>query len=574
VEKSLECAMCLNLLYQPTTLECGHSFCRRCIRSWLLSQNAICPLCRFPIGSAAVFLRVNYALASVCKLIFPTEMEKIAKEVQDLSHVPLLDKPPIPIFCGHIILTPGSEALWLLPDSFALLETLRRSFESQSNILYMDSNREATFSPGYSAPGCIAMECEISKFQSLNISNMFPGMQVENQYAVQMRSLARVKLTEVEDRSNESAKMRIYFGRGVRISDNIEEDLRTLQSMYYVAKTMLPLVLTNVLRTTEDGHDGLPIDPETLSLEGSSKLVDVLQMPRRAYQLLKQSTSTIWRLQVIMEMIGRIRIPELRRGTLLISERSEQDDAFGRSVVLITEHNDMRTIGVIINQDLDSLSLGGMYPPNSTDGLNGRDIALLYGGPVSLNDDQHGRMILSKTVPREVENVTMITDDVYVFPSPYKLHSRPVGLSFEEPGDMYSDDDRTDSVNLVSVDSQTSTSSTRNDSQVGEENRSQLDEMQEGDKEDPPPASAAIGERTCANELLLNGFAAWGPLQLEREIHEGGWYLTSFLANASIVFDTPRENLYERLVAVASRRMFCRADLLKWMENSTETAAR
>ncbi|EKX49749.1 hypothetical protein GUITHDRAFT_151446 [Guillardia theta CCMP2712] len=183
-------------------------------------------------------------------------------------------------------------------------------------------------------------------------------------------------------------------------------------------------------------------------------------------------------------------------------------------------------------------------------------------------------MILSKTVPREVENVTMITDDVYVFPSPYKLHSRPVGLSFEEPGDMYSDDDRTDSVNLVSVDSQTSTSSTRNDSQVGEENRSQLDEMQEGDKEDPPPASAAIGERTCANELLLNGFAAWGPLQLEREIHEGGWYLTSFLANASIVFDTPRENLYERLVAVASRRMFCRADLLKWMENSTETAAR
>lgn len=45
---SLECTMCLNLLCQPVTLRCGHSYCSYCITSWLRTGNNICPLCRSP----------------------------------------------------------------------------------------------------------------------------------------------------------------------------------------------------------------------------------------------------------------------------------------------------------------------------------------------------------------------------------------------------------------------------------------------------------------------------------------------------------------------------------------------
>ena len=50
LEKVLECPTCLNLLYQPITLLCGHSFCGVCLKSWLRSGSRICPMCRAPIS--------------------------------------------------------------------------------------------------------------------------------------------------------------------------------------------------------------------------------------------------------------------------------------------------------------------------------------------------------------------------------------------------------------------------------------------------------------------------------------------------------------------------------------------
>ncbi len=44
LENELQCNICLDLYKFPYTLECGHTFCKKCIESWKTKSNA-CPNC-------------------------------------------------------------------------------------------------------------------------------------------------------------------------------------------------------------------------------------------------------------------------------------------------------------------------------------------------------------------------------------------------------------------------------------------------------------------------------------------------------------------------------------------------
>ncbi|XP_015679387.1 E3 ubiquitin-protein ligase RNF135-like [Protobothrops mucrosquamatus] len=46
--KDLECSICLSLLSNPATVQCGHSFCLSCIQEWLTGKhgNCQCPMCK------------------------------------------------------------------------------------------------------------------------------------------------------------------------------------------------------------------------------------------------------------------------------------------------------------------------------------------------------------------------------------------------------------------------------------------------------------------------------------------------------------------------------------------------
>jgi len=41
-------------------------------------------------------------------------------------------------------------------------------------------------------------------------------------------------------------------------------------------------------------------------------------------------------------------------------------------------------------------------------------------------------------------------------------------------------------------------------------------------------------------EMLVHGFASWCPMQLDREVRLGGWYVTD-VVNASVILRMPRE---------------------------------
>ena len=47
IEEEFQCAVCLDLIVLPTTLNCGHSFCRHCLAHWFdCGKRTECPSCQ------------------------------------------------------------------------------------------------------------------------------------------------------------------------------------------------------------------------------------------------------------------------------------------------------------------------------------------------------------------------------------------------------------------------------------------------------------------------------------------------------------------------------------------------
>ncbi|XP_061175304.1 bifunctional apoptosis regulator-like [Saccostrea echinata] len=61
LESEFICGCCSDLLVQPTTLTCGHSFCRLCLAQWFTqSRKRTCPLCQQPyVGSPSVNITIK-----------------------------------------------------------------------------------------------------------------------------------------------------------------------------------------------------------------------------------------------------------------------------------------------------------------------------------------------------------------------------------------------------------------------------------------------------------------------------------------------------------------------------------
>lgn len=90
------------------------------------------------------------------------------------------------------------------------------------------------------------------------------------------------------------------------------------------------------------------------------------------------------------------------KGTLLVSEPFLEDLNFRRSVILLTEHGPMGTVGFILNKPSE-LSTGEVVPDLLID-----DFPVFYGGPLEPNSlhfiHKHGD---------KIPGCHQITDDVY-----------------------------------------------------------------------------------------------------------------------------------------------------------------
>eukprot|EP01120_Amphizonella_sp_Union-15-10_P016352 TRINITY_DN8599_c0_g1_i2.p1 TRINITY_DN8599_c0_g1~~TRINITY_DN8599_c0_g1_i2.p1 ORF type:complete len:107 (+),score=9.42 TRINITY_DN8599_c0_g1_i2:327-647(+) len=78
---NVECPLCLEIFYNPSTIQCGHTFCSGCLKGYLIncrskSKPLICPLCREVLPNDKI--QVSYVLVELIKTIFPQKYQERA----------------------------------------------------------------------------------------------------------------------------------------------------------------------------------------------------------------------------------------------------------------------------------------------------------------------------------------------------------------------------------------------------------------------------------------------------------------------------------------------------------------
>ncbi|XP_068003204.1 bifunctional apoptosis regulator isoform X1 [Melanerpes formicivorus] len=79
------CHCCYDILVNPTTLNCGHSFCRHCLALWWVSSKKNeCPECREKWEG---FPKVNILLRDVIEKLFSDAIEQRKEDIQQNSDI-------------------------------------------------------------------------------------------------------------------------------------------------------------------------------------------------------------------------------------------------------------------------------------------------------------------------------------------------------------------------------------------------------------------------------------------------------------------------------------------------------
>ena len=99
-------------------------------------------------------------------------------------------------------------------------------------------------------------------------------------------------------------------------------------------------------------------------------------------------------------------VKELAAGKILVAVRGLPDPNFSETVILLTQHGDTGSMGLVIN-DRTTLTAAKLFPP--LEPPQGRPSLLFVGGPVSPD----GALALLRS-PRPVPEALAVLDDVYL----------------------------------------------------------------------------------------------------------------------------------------------------------------
>ena len=129
IASELHCLVCMELLYEPTTTVCGHTFCRLCLaRS--LDHNNLCPFCRMGLSvhisptRQAVNVSIKALLQRWCERRYERRHASVQSELREQSDY-------LPVFVCTLMFPGVSCPLHIFEPRYRLM--LRNALESGFN---------------------------------------------------------------------------------------------------------------------------------------------------------------------------------------------------------------------------------------------------------------------------------------------------------------------------------------------------------------------------------------------------------------------------------------------------------
>ena len=107
----LACPICFRLLYEPISLNCGHTYCRSCISKALSAKaSQECPVCRAPLMLDTSTAKVNIIVQKLLNKHCETELiERKKEETEDISELEQT-RPSIDVFLlPSLVVMPGQK---------------------------------------------------------------------------------------------------------------------------------------------------------------------------------------------------------------------------------------------------------------------------------------------------------------------------------------------------------------------------------------------------------------------------------------------------------------------------------
>mmetsp|Transcript_935 Transcript_935/g.1162 ORF Transcript_935/g.1162 Transcript_935/m.1162 type:complete len:438 (+) Transcript_935:47-1360(+) len=240
VPPEFECNICLNILYEPVSMPCGHSYCKFCLKQ-ALNFKQECPSCRAPCLAEAAGVATNVALQTFISQNYADlyEARKQECEAQRDSASGM----------GGPSSSSGSLGMAVVPEPSVTLRTIRMpiffldlmSFPGQPVSLFifepryvlminriLNGDRQFGIQPS-TDPYCVGSVVLVSQVRP--VGGMGPGGDQGTRYVVQAKSVGRYRINEAENLETEEGTGGLHYATVTTFDDDnpsmeLEAELR------------------------------------------------------------------------------------------------------------------------------------------------------------------------------------------------------------------------------------------------------------------------------------------------------------------------------------------------------------
>lgn len=273
LKNSLECCVCINLICEPITLPCGHSFCRTCLVRSLSRSKKKCPTCRGVCHLVAQDHPESVMIAQLARTFFPHLYEE---RLLDVGAEKASWQKHYPIFYYNLPMFPGELlALHLFEPRYKLM--MKRIIDSTRRFAYVPNYDDYVGKPGDIALIAEIKECE---FQS------------DGRCLIESRLTSRCVIVEhyIEDGTQglHHCVLEDFCDDPVR-PENMIEVAALLNTAIHMTSYLMQSMMSKVIRT----HGPVPCTAEAVGLW----LVGVMPLPRSEKHALLASRDTLNRLR-------------------------------------------------------------------------------------------------------------------------------------------------------------------------------------------------------------------------------------------------------------------------------------